>query len=270
MKHSIQYPPQRNEDGFTLPEMLIVVAIIAILVAIAIPVFSNVITQAKEATDAANCRNAKALASVECMTSHEGNFNAQSTAEWVSFVESKGIPDKGQVDSSSTLQCSIDGQSITFTYGKGSGGSGGSQPPADGSIIVKDSTGTSHTVKPTGNWATIRQSGRNGTSLSSGLVLSDDTGTYVVGWGGYANGDVRSETLAEVNSQHPGLIYRITSSTKIWTDADKVALTNNQGTVWSGTPSIGDMCYSNESYYLALSSIGSYTFPPNGWVAVAQ
>ena len=45
-----------NKKGFTLMEMLIVVAIIAILVAIAIPTFSNALNKAKVATDEANLR----------------------------------------------------------------------------------------------------------------------------------------------------------------------------------------------------------------------
>ena len=47
---------KRNQKGFTLMEMLIVVAIIAILVAIAIPVFTSQLEKAREATDAANIR----------------------------------------------------------------------------------------------------------------------------------------------------------------------------------------------------------------------
>lgn len=49
-----------NNKGFTLMEMLIVVAIIAVLVAIAIPVFTNQLEKAREATDAANIRSAYA------------------------------------------------------------------------------------------------------------------------------------------------------------------------------------------------------------------
>ena len=41
----------QSKKGFTLMEMLIVVAIIAVLVAIAIPVFNGALTKSKEAAD---------------------------------------------------------------------------------------------------------------------------------------------------------------------------------------------------------------------------
>ena len=51
-----------NKKGFTLAEMLIVVAIIAVLVAVSIPVFTSKLEKAREATDIANMRAAKAAA----------------------------------------------------------------------------------------------------------------------------------------------------------------------------------------------------------------
>lgn len=50
----------RKNGGFTLMEMLIVIAIIAILIAIAIPTFSSQLENAREAVDAANLRAAYA------------------------------------------------------------------------------------------------------------------------------------------------------------------------------------------------------------------
>ena len=47
----------KNRKGFTLMEMLIVVAIIAILVIIAIPTFNSALAKARAATDVANIRS---------------------------------------------------------------------------------------------------------------------------------------------------------------------------------------------------------------------
>ncbi|MBQ7692262.1 MAG: prepilin-type N-terminal cleavage/methylation domain-containing protein [Oscillospiraceae bacterium] len=51
---------KKNNKGFTLAELLIVVAIIAVLVAIAIPVFTTQLEKSREATDLANVRSAYA------------------------------------------------------------------------------------------------------------------------------------------------------------------------------------------------------------------
>lgn len=61
-----------NKKGFTLMEMLIVVAIIAILIAIAIPTFSGALDKSKRSADEANIRAAYAEAMVEYMSEGEG------------------------------------------------------------------------------------------------------------------------------------------------------------------------------------------------------
>ena len=57
-----------NKKGFTLMEMLIVVAIIAVLVAVAIPTFTSALNKAKAGTDLANIRSGYAAAQLEVMT----------------------------------------------------------------------------------------------------------------------------------------------------------------------------------------------------------
>lgn len=65
----------KNKKGFTLMEMLIVVAIIVILVAVSMPVFTNQLDKSRKATDDANIRAAKAVAVATYLT-------ADSTETW--------------------------------------------------------------------------------------------------------------------------------------------------------------------------------------------
>lgn len=75
---------KNNNKGFTLMEMLIVVAIIAVLVAIAIPVFTNQLEKAREATDEANIRSAYAEV-MACALTGSDNTNG------VTRTESNGV-----------------------------------------------------------------------------------------------------------------------------------------------------------------------------------
>ena len=58
----------KSKKGFTLVELLVVVAIIAILVAISIPMVTTSLNSAKQATDDANVRAAEGAAMVEYLT----------------------------------------------------------------------------------------------------------------------------------------------------------------------------------------------------------
>lgn len=61
MKQMIQRM-REEKGGFTLAELLIVVAIVGVLVAIAIPVFTAQLDKANAATDEANARSGYASA----------------------------------------------------------------------------------------------------------------------------------------------------------------------------------------------------------------
>ena len=68
----------KNSKGFTLMEMLIVVAIIAVLVAIAIPTFTTSLNKARVATDEANIRSGYAAVMADVLTNQ---ISTESTVE---------------------------------------------------------------------------------------------------------------------------------------------------------------------------------------------
>ena len=69
-----------NKKGFTLAELLVVVAIIAILVAIAIPVFSSSTKNAKIQADSANVRSWYAEETVKFLTAQGGDSDVTPAA----------------------------------------------------------------------------------------------------------------------------------------------------------------------------------------------
>lgn len=68
----------KDKKGFTLAELLIVVAIIGVLVAVSIPIFSSQLEKSREATDIANLRAAKAEAITTAIEIESGGTDAAS------------------------------------------------------------------------------------------------------------------------------------------------------------------------------------------------
>lgn len=85
------------KKGFTLMEMLIVVAIIAILVAIAIPTFTSSLNKAKLAADKANVRAAYAEASADYLDDNKLD------AKWSTGVVEGGVTVKATADNNGMI-----------------------------------------------------------------------------------------------------------------------------------------------------------------------
>ena len=86
---------KNNKKGFTLAELLVVVGIIAVLVAIAIPVFTAQLEKAREATDAANLRSAYAEVMTAYLTEDTANYSKEVEAKqtqtgWQSAIDNIG------------------------------------------------------------------------------------------------------------------------------------------------------------------------------------
>ena len=83
---------KKNNKGFTLAELLIVVAIIAVLVAIAIPIFTTQLEKARESTDAANIRSAYAEVMAAALEESKEDVTAEvEKVQTVDGWDNKGI-----------------------------------------------------------------------------------------------------------------------------------------------------------------------------------
>ena len=109
-----------NKRGFTLAELLIVVAIIAVLVAISIPIFTTQLEKSREAVDAANLRAAYAEVMAAGITSDTANYTKkvnlkQQQSDWQNTFDfpstmvpasTAGAPSKGQASVTVTYNAS--------------------------------------------------------------------------------------------------------------------------------------------------------------------
>ena len=101
-----------GKKGFTLMEMLIVVAIIGILIAIAIPTFNNALTKARISADEANLRSYYA----EVLTDYMLNGNKDTKISDIAVgTDSKRLGGKTLADTIDTIQ--ISGADYTLQAG---------------------------------------------------------------------------------------------------------------------------------------------------------
>ncbi len=124
---------RENKKGFTLAELLIVVAIIAVLVAISIPIFNAQLEKSREATDAANLRAAYAEVSAALLSETDDTVNdikfvaATGTTSAYAYTET-GVTMKQQKDD---WQSAIEIAGVTQAAGASE------TIPASGTVYVK-------------------------------------------------------------------------------------------------------------------------------------
>ena len=148
----------RPRKGFTLAELLIVVAIIAVLVAIAIPIFTSQLEKSRESVDLSNVRAAYAEVMSAAITDDgtaqyggavikqgDGTFQAtvsplkQQQDDWATNVEAMelgGVPyadwnaKEPKAHGSCTVRYDPGSGKVTIDWG-GAGASGGGESPGE-------------------------------------------------------------------------------------------------------------------------------------------
>lgn len=119
---------REEKGGFTLAELLIVVAIILVLVAIAVPVFTGAMNDANEAVEQSNVQAMKTVASVQILDPANNLLKDASGAEFKSWKIVGTVVTGGKI-------------SITSVEGSTSAAAG-----TDSVVEVTDSNPKSYTV----------------------------------------------------------------------------------------------------------------------------
>lgn len=92
---------RKKKEGFTLAELLIVVAIIAVLVAISIPIFTSQLEKSRRAVDLANARDIVAVFAA-AVNSGTMEIPDKDSTVWVEIHREKIWYGKGTEDNSDT------------------------------------------------------------------------------------------------------------------------------------------------------------------------
>ena len=116
-----------NKKGFTLAELLVVVAIIGVLVAISIPIFTSQLEKAREAVDAANIRAAYAEVASAALTQNDTKISSKAIT-----MKQKQKGWQSDIDFTAELKTSEEGivassipATVYVTYDAGTDGAAG-------------------------------------------------------------------------------------------------------------------------------------------------
>lgn len=183
---------KNRNKGFTLGELLIVVAIIGVLVAISIPIFTSQLEKAREATDAANIRSQYAEVMVEAITDGgdvdgKDMFGAveikQKKDEWQSTglkenlegVYGQVVGEYPKAGGTAWVEYKDDQAILHYEGGSGSSG-GGSTGGGNTGGSTAGSTGGGSTAGNTGGGNTGEGNTGDGSGANSDLQGSGPSG----------------------------------------------------------------------------------------------
>jgi type IV pilus assembly protein PilA len=118
----MKFMKKKNNKGFSLVELIVVIAIMAVLVGVLAPSFMKYVESSRQSTDIQNVQQLKTAVETEC-SDLEYLYNVQivvgTTEATVTFLDDKGDPTKQELTSTSnsvTLKSSGWTTAVTYTY----------------------------------------------------------------------------------------------------------------------------------------------------------
>lgn len=285
----------KRSRGFTLAELLIVVAIIGVLVAISIPIFTSQLEKSREATDAANIRSHYAQVMAEAISSGQNVdgktlYGAvqlkQTTDGWSSDSVKNNLESVygGHIEGTPTaggtawVVFNAEGGYPILHYegsGGGSGGTGGDNPAGGGSNPTTPTevytflTAYADTTYPT--WEEVNKEEKTNYNLSAGKVYQAN-GKYYISTSNslYAFDKYYYRSMDQLCNENA--MCPLDENTKFLSTKDKIIDQNNP---INGTPAHyefdrGDIFITEGGeYYIANNHSWSEQEPPcDPWIKI--
>ena len=234
-----------KRNGFTLAELLIVVAIVAVLVSISIPVFTSKIEKAKEVTCLSNRRSLYSKMSVGYMTGEYDSLSAAFTALYTS--------DEYPCPSGGTYKWNDDGNGyghITCSIHGGSGSGSSSEATYGNTGIKLQKSYWPHQSEFAYSYSTV--------NVSAGGIFQYTDGNY------YVINKSADITKSQAASGPGGDLYNWFYTQKL----TGTVVTYSSNSEQKSTLKRGDLCKVGNDYYVFING-GSWAYDPsvepNSW-----
>ena len=255
-----------KNKGFSLVELIIVIAVMAILTGIIAPQFLGYTDEAKRNVAIRNCRTVVKTTEVYIAETEDVLLEAPfDVIKENSNV--KGEIQSIQINSEGTITYLRYKELYTVVYENNEyvilEDEGNGEEPSEDGWILRDNEGMEHIFQGKLDrdefFALMTESESNGISIPSGTVLKDGDEYYVVGYNDWFSNN-GNESIGDYSN-----VIKLESE-NIYTENDMVESWGEM--VWPNSMGKGDVCYYDGSYYIAPNTINIYTKPPGGWIKI--